>query len=194
VVWRPLQDSDRDRQDRWRAGFIWGVFGLLVAAALGAQSFVPGALEVELGPQVHSGRLSVRMPAGWQLTEEGATLVAQSEAGRGQELMVSLLWPASDVSLSQVVATGFAPQVDEAAIEGLVRRVRVEGRPALLLSHGGVQRRLGGETEVHIVKLAFEPAPGTIAHVQLVSRGRWNTAAEVIVQQVARTIRVESEE
>ena len=193
VVWQAPETLERSRQDRWRAVFIWSAFALLVAAALGAQAFVARSLEIELGPREQQGRLSVQMPAEWRVSHDGdATLVASSPPGlQEQALTVSLLEAGEETSLLEVVSVGFDADARE-HLETAARRVGIEGQPALLVEGSFVDpmRR----TDVQVVKLAFRPAPRTLALVQLVVRGGPNSAAEVVVQQVARTVRVESEE
>lgn len=196
MVWQAPEDVEQSRQDQRRAAFLWAVFALLVAAALAAQAFVPRALQVELGPREENGQLSVQMPAGWAVTRQGQSmLIADSGSERrGQALTVSLVPADERVSLLEVTAAGFGEDVGESDIEDVARRVKIDGRVALLISQPGLLTTAGRSVEVQVVRLAFQPAAGTVAIVQMIVRGGWNKAAEVVVQQVARTIRIADQE
>jgi hypothetical protein len=173
------------------------VFGLLVASAIGAQIYVPRALAISLGPREQDGRLSVQMPAGWQISDRGlSTLTAESEEAGDlvQSLRVSLVDRSEHDSLLEAVSAGFTGDLEDLDLASVTRRVKIDGRPGVLINLGGTLRKGRRKIEVQVVRLAFEAAPESLVTVELQTPAPGNPAAEVIVQQVSRTVRIEGRE
>jgi hypothetical protein len=196
MIWQGSEDHQSGRQQWRRAACVWGIFAVLVAAAVGAQTYVPRAVELSLGPRQHAGSLSVEIPSGWEVLDVGgSTVAAQSAADKQAELLrVSLVDRAEQDSLLEAVSAGFTGDLEDLDLGSVVRRVRIEGRRGVMINLGGTVRRNGREVEVQVVRLAFEAAPGSVVTVELQTPAPGNIAAEVIVQQVARTVRVERRE
>ena len=195
MVWRDPADIERDRQVRWRAVVVWAVFALLLGAALGAQVWVPQMSRLPLGPPVSAGSLTAQVPEDWKATTspQPPQIAAESPpGGAAQRLEISLLRGPEHLSMLGLLES----RHEEAPLLEVRTNLKVEGRPAAMITVGGLAA-LGpskSAIELYISAMAIQYEPGVYVVVELQRRGSWNNADAIVVQQIADTVRLSGPE
>ncbi len=185
MVWRPPQEvADKSRAVR-RTVVIWGIFALLVVAALGIGAGVRRAAMLTLAEPIAAGPLVARLPAGWDVSGElnPPRMLARGEDG-GQALVIEVALHRFDepIAPDQFLLAASGGQVLE-----MPRTVKLDGREGELFIY---EKRFALEYlsgPVIATAVVAQVDERTLIQVELVRFGDWNPADAVLVQQVART-------
>ena len=189
------------RQDLLRAGVVWGLFALLLLAAVGVARL--GGVAATLGERQTAGALSARLPAGWAVTTDRGVpkLLATAplkDGGGGEErsLTVAVL-PFAD-------ATEYFLHSHNDAFAGRSQAVPVAGRPGrmvetayvmLLRGVGGVLGRDGRRGVDTIAAASLGDGRTLVVEMRRLTDAADEATAsavdEALVRAVARDARVE---
>jgi hypothetical protein len=196
MVWQPPQEIEQKRQYRRRAIVVWGIFGLLVMAALGVSAGVRRAGRVPLDEPIAAGELSARVPAGWDVSRDlkPPRIVARGEA-EGRALVLSVVLRRADEPISGLQ---YAAMISGGEVLDEPRRVKLGAGQGHLIVYE--KRFLAGERLIGgpVIATAVVGSVGVegegILHVELERFGAWDPSDAVLVQQVAESVRVRPSE
>src|SRR5687767_790381 len=134
MVWRAPEQIQQARRSQLRALVVWGMLGLMVAAALGVQAGVRAAGRVALSEPIEAGPLVARVPLGWDVSRDRspARIWARSQE-QGQALLL-------EISIRRLPpydspADYLAAMAGEGAMEA-PRRISVGGRNGAMVVYG----------------------------------------------------------
>ncbi len=173
MVWQIPKDMQRERQAVWRGAMVWGLFGLMVLAALGIQAAVRASPSIKLGEEIQAERLIARVPEGWEAAYvPGRALILAEGDLAGRRLMLK-------VTLEDLETGGTTLEPP--------RRIRVGGQDAMLYTS---EQRLGRRPIV-ATAVVMGLGGGEVATVEVRRINEWNPTDSALVQQVARSVRIE---
>lgn len=187
MTWRHPEQIQKSRRTRMRALVVWGVFGLLVLAALGLERFKLAASRLALSAPIEAGPLVAQVPEGWRVSHnpEAPRIRATTQAdGVAQDLTI-MLHRRPEPLASPLAFLRF--EFPAAMLHEAGQSTRIGGRPAMVVSFRGT---LGPSGESYLTIAVVQVDPTTFLTIELQRIGEWNNADPLIVKQVARTVRV----
>jgi hypothetical protein len=188
MVWRPPAEVEERTRAVRRTVAIWGIFGLLVAAALGVGAGVRRAASVPLTEPVMAGPLVVQLPRGWDVSRDliPPRILARGEDG-GQALVLEVSVHRADEPIS---THQFMAAVSGGLVLETPRTVKLGSGTGELFVYEKrfAQPLVAGPVIATAVVVPEDDR--TLIHVELERFGDWKPGDAVLVQQVARTARV----